>query len=144
MVPVFSFLVSLCVRRDIRPTKLQRDDFFFRYFCFAPVFLPTVRPFLRFDVLTLCIFCCPRIASFGPEAGMVGKNGTIFCNPLIDRLIAKSLHLKQKKTGRKDTLFGCFSGKIRRRIGRNCTSCRPNSQFLAVRCLLFVRHIPTF
>lgn len=64
MVPVFSFLVPLCVRRDIRPTKLQRDDFFFRYFCFAPIFLPTVRPFPRFDVLTLCIFCWLRIASF--------------------------------------------------------------------------------
>lgn len=95
MVPVFSFLVSLCVRRDIRPTKLQRDDFFFRYFCFASVFLPTVRPFPRFDVLTLCIFCWLRIASFRPEGGPFPSVRTIFCIRLTASGVSKCLQLKE-------------------------------------------------
>ena len=114
MVPVFSFLVSLCVRRDIRPTKLQRDDFFFRYFCFAPVFLPTVRPFPWFDVLTLCIFCWLRIASFRPVGSPFPSVRTIFCIRLTASGVSKCLQLKESAGVPLRGPFRALSGGKRR------------------------------
>lgn len=152
MVPVFSFLVSLCVRRDIRPTKLQRDDFFFRYFCFAPIFLPTVRPFPRFDVLTLCIFCWLRIASFRPEGGPFPSVRTVFCIRLTVSGISKCLQLKESADIPLRSPFRALSrGKRRFSPGKSYVFprqvvCFPsaNRMFCVVGSIVFCRQVVCF